>query len=108
MTPDEWKEAQRPGFEAWYKTTDYYAAHILARKALNPTEYKFLTAQCAWEGWLAAKAEPVEVTDEMVERAVSAQIEMARTDAPERKDWAKFFRVILSAALNPNPTKGSP
>lgn len=116
MTP-EWAEAQRPGFEAWFKTTEHYYPALLDRKITKPTEYKYLTVQCAWEGYIAAKADTLTVTEEMVARAFvpyccpgkygciqpkACTARLPSVAVPIKRE----ITAILSAALNPIGTEG--
>lgn len=110
MTPDEWKEAQRPGFEAWARPR--FPDHPFV---MVDGVYASETKQSLFEAWLAAKAEPVEVTEEMVEWGAAAMKPNLFSDnereahfaaSPTTVDHARhisrtLIARILSAALNP-------
>lgn len=62
MTPAQ-IETERGKFESWFSATADFLPHLLKKQKTKPSEYAFLTVQASWEGWLAAKADQVEVTD---------------------------------------------
>lgn len=122
MTPDQ-TEADR-AFDAWMTSMDAENTKFTAWLKREfphgmPTHAEQVFAAKAW---LAAKAEPVEVTDEMVERGAAAmkpnlfsnnEREAYFAASPTTVDHARhisrtLIARILSAALNPIPTKGSP
>lgn len=94
-------EAERARFEAWARQRAYRLDWNAAKQG-----YHNGLADCAWQGWIAAKSSPVVVTPEMVERGA---LRLAQASPSAWKKWPSGLRAIkrnivmdvLTAALNP-------
>lgn len=120
MTP-EWRESHRAAFEAWATDhVDFYPGRLRRYegepKLGTPNgEYLKITVQAMFEAWIAAKADKVEVTDEMVERGQCAwrnyplPVSVGGVHALEELEATdrEMMKAALSAALNPPPPQGT-